>query len=350
MGGSTLFIRIGGLPFKLTPEHPVLVISPSREIRNGVEKKRTLSNLKPAWKHAMELKVGDWLLVPRVSVESKKAENVVIRHEKYYCRRCGHAFIAQREDAKQHQCGKCKSKNVEFKGYREKVIDVNSKEFAWLLGLFIADGYVHKNGSIIISLNRERDKEIVERVKWVWSLVYKTPKVHTYGNAVRVVVNDKKLARWFAENCYRNGEKVIPGFVLYMDNDYIESFLEGMWAGDRKDFYAISSSSPIITYQLFLLINKLGRLPAIHISTPERVRVKNGKVIKEKTSYNIEFRKRKKYVNWLPLGDYYAVKIERIEVENYNGYVYNLETEDNTYAIPYIVHNSYDGEASTQMT
>lgn len=326
-------------PFKLTEEHKVLVIE-DVSVKNGRAKVSDLKKKKPVWKPAKEVSERDWLLIPRVKVEEKPAKDIVLEYKIYYCKKCGRNFIG-RENAKIHRCGRCRSRKVEFKKYRRIKIDVNSREFAYLLGLFIADGCAVKR-SVELSLN-SNERELVKRAVWLWSLVFKRPKVKRYGNVIRVSLNSKELAKWFMDNCYtERGEKKVPDFLLHMRDDYVEEFLEGLWAGDKKDFESIFTTSETLAYQLFLLLNKIGRLPSFSISGG-RLRLKNGKVIREKPSFVVGFRKHKRLCEYYPLDDYYAVKIRKIETEEYEGEVFNLETEDNTYAVPCIVHNSYDG-------
>jgi len=331
------------LPFDLTPEHPVLVIE-TDGFRNGEERKKAL-NKEPKWKKAEDLSNKDFLLVPRIK-EEKVVENIKIIKYRYHCKNCGHSWTTYNKP-KTPTCGRCKAKGnkIEYKGIQEKIIDINDPDFAFLIGLFVADGNANKL-SISISLTKS-DKWFIEKTKYLFHKFFGKCSTYTYGNVVRIYLNSRPIADWFKANCYENKEKRLPSFSIYMPTFWLKQLLEGLLVGDgRRDegFGILHTTSKILAYQLSLILAKIGVIPNIRIANYESVRRKrSGKEIHEKEGYEVMCLPKYKQVEGLVFDDFVAVQIEKVESYDYEGMVYNLETEDNTFSLPFIVHNSYDG-------
>jgi len=297
------------LPFKLTPEHPVLVIETANYIRNGIEKTKELLNGKLCWKKAQDLTENDWLLIPRI----KEKRIIPI---------------------------------LEFKDkrtYKKKEIDPNDPDFGFLIGLFLADGSA--NNYVSISLEKD-DKWFIAKTKHLFFKFFGKCKVQEFENVCRINCYSKEIAEWFRKNCYIGEEKKIPDFAIFMENYWLKEMVEGLLAGDgwRNDkFGSLYTTSEILAYQLSLILAKLGIIPNIRIGNKERYRTKkNGKTIHEKIGYEIICLPKHKQILGYVLDDFVAIKIKNISEYDYKGLVYNLETEDNTYSLPFVVHNSYD--------
>jgi hypothetical protein len=154
------------------------------------------------------------------------------------------------------------------------------------------------------------------------------------------------VCEWFKKNCYFNGQKKLPDFAIYMGEYWIRELIEGLLAGDGRrdsDFGEIFTTSKILVYQLSVLLAKIGVLPSVRTAYENRERVKNGKVIKEKEGFRVVCLERHRQRRGYILPNYVALQIEKVNLSDYSGTVYNMETEDNTYAVPFIVHNCYDG-------
>jgi intein/homing endonuclease len=332
------------IPFDLTPEHPVLVIE-TNGFRNGQERKREL-NSKPIWKRAKDLSKNDFLLIPRIK-EYKQAEPIEIIKYRYYCNKCGHSWDTYKKP-KQPTCSICYSTDIAYKGTKRKIIDINDPDFAFLLGLFIADGYASsKNGLISIFLDKN-DKWNIAKTKWLFSKFFGSCKEHVCKNKNMVLLSFYNIIirDWFRKNCYLNKEKKLPDFVIYMPDYWIKELIEGLLVGDgyrNKKFGTLLTTSKILAYQLAVLLTKIGVLPSIKIANKKRERMRKHGLSKEKEGYEIICLDKYKKARGSVFNDYITIQIEDIEFYNYEGEVYNLETEDNTYSIPFIVHNSYDG-------
>lgn len=330
----------GLLPIELTPEHPVLVIE-TNGYRNGQEKEKEILNTTPKWKHAKDVTPNDFLLIPRIK-EVKKVDPIVIRKHRYYCRKCGHAWYTYNKP-KTPVCSSCKSKKVGYKGHIDKIIDVNDPDFGFLIGLFVADGCARKL-YISISLTKD-DRFFITKTEFLMRRFFGTCKKYTYGNVVRLCVNNTIVADWFKKNCYdQEGNKKLPDFSIYMDEYWIRELLEGLIVGDgkRHDF-RLYTVSKILAYQLSIISTKIGYPIYISVANKGRVREKNGKIIREKQGYEIRLFKLHKQKYRFVTEDYVLVKVKNTEEYSYDGFVYNVETEDNTYSVPCVVHNSYDG-------
>ena len=309
-------------PFRLTPDHPVLVCRNDRffwrfewvragELRSGYSP------------HATDAK-RDYLVLPI----PKGEENVTINLRKYFR----------------------KSRQINSVPY-----EVSFKDIAWLLGLYVADGYANtRSGHITFCLtpgDRDGEEKINEYAK---ILNLKTFYKRRVGGENQITIGSTPLARFLREEFGggRGNEKKIPSWVFKADKFAIKMFLDGLiygdgWVGYGKGgrIISITTSSRTLAYQIPLLLAKLGFICSIHENKQGIERINIGKrfITRKKIAYDIRVtgERAEMYLEgrFSNVTDYILVPIRSISRRHYKGAVYNFTTKSGIYSIPFIVHN-----------
>jgi NADH-quinone oxidoreductase subunit B len=325
------------LPLLLTPEHPVLTMA--RKVSKG--KGEYLSGT--SWKKAVDLvssppvKIGgrfvfptmthDCLLLPRVegfiSLET-------IPLEPYSTPR-GLAIVR----------GRGENPSLELP---------LSEETAWLLGIFVAEGWTTQNHDVYFSLGKH-ERPLATRIsKLVRSLGY-SPQINQGETALVVRFSSSILARALRDWCGHLAEqKKMPDFILYHKRtSLLKSFLEGYHLGDgnvTKDkrgpiFDRASTTSKVLALQIQLAYARLGCFARIRREPREGIDQIEGRTVKTRDAYSISLlTSERKIADFRINSEFIVVPIRRISRIGYNGEVRNLETTDNSYLVSNaVVHN-----------
>jgi NADH-quinone oxidoreductase B subunit len=327
----------GMLPLLLTPEHPVLTAS--RAVRSG--KGEYFSGT--AWKQAGELvsappvkvkgrfvfptQSHDCLLIPRVK---GYVENGAIPLGPYATSR-GLAILK----------GRGEDPPLEFP------LTVGT---AWLLGMFVAEGWTTTNHDVYFSFGKHERPLANRTARLARSLGY-SPQIRERETTLVVRFSSSILARALRAWCGHLAEnKRIPDFILYHKRtDILLSFLAGYHKGDgnvSKDkrgpiFDRASTISRILALQIQLAYARLGRFARIRREPREGTAQIQGRTVKTKDAYAISILySRGKVADFRINSDFIIVPIRKIKRVPYSGHVLNLETSDNTYLVSNaVVHN-----------
>ena len=327
----------GMLPVLLTPEHPVLTAT--RVVRSG--KGGYIHGT--SWKKAEELvaappvkvrgrfvfptKVHDCLLIPRIH---GYVGLTTVSLGPYATRR-GLAIVR----------GRGENPPLDF--------PLTAKT-AWLLGIFVAEGWTTRNHDVYFSLGRHERALAKRIVGLVRSLGY-SPQIKERETSLVVRFSSSILARALREWCGHLAEnKKIPDFVLYHQKAAIlRSFLTGYHMGDGSItsdkrgpvFDRASTTSKVLALQIQLAYARLGHFARIRreprAGTSEILRRK----VKTRDAYSIWLlTSKRKVADFRIEEDYIVVPIRKISKVPYSGRVHNLETTDNTYLVSNaVVHN-----------
>jgi hypothetical protein len=223
-----------------------------------------------------------------------------------------------------------------------------NEKSAWLLGLYVAEGCSGKGPTF--SLGKHETTLLQKLLDTLKETGY-TYSITEAKTAIHVEINSRILSRAFLRWCGRGARnKQLPDFILFhKDKALLKSFLEGYVAGDgypvpedkkKRQVAQIGCStvSKVLALQLQLAFARLDKFAHIYIgktkSTIENRSVRSG------TCYIIKILLNPRKVRYRILEKYIATPIRAVAKENYNGYVYNLETEDETYLVSNaVVHN-----------
>lgn len=293
------------------------------------------------WVSAEDIRVGDYLCVPRLMEKRDDAEITLSKFLHEGVDKLGRRRHGQRVAVKRIP------------------LDADT---AWLIGLYTAEGSSAPNVRFTLGA---AEIELAARVKQVARKIGYSASESAAGNTLIINLGAIVLGRWLKENCgARAPEKHIPDVILrHRDPAIRKAFLEGLAQGDahltnykgvRPDYYQLRVSSEALARDVVLLLAQDGKgcstifasqharqirgkdLPQTPVygvywrvnpvNTTERTL--NGKII---TSYNHRWKADEEGV-WYP--------VTSISSRRFAGTVYNLTTESHTYiAGSYLVHN-----------
>lgn len=340
--GSMATIKASGmLPITLTPEHRLLVVSGKRSWKDARNGKITFSH--PIWKAAKDLQIkhydteGDYLLIPKID-GNYHSENIDL---------LPHAIHTAQG------LGALKGRNYPL------TFPINEQS-AWILGLYVAEGFSHTNG-IIFALGTHEKELINALVSTFEKLGYESCISQAVRNT-NVIIASILLKRAFRQWCGSGAKnKHIPDFIFYHSNpEILKAFIKGYFEGDGAlttrstgEYRLVATTiSKKLALQLQLLSAKLGALLCLYHGEA-RAQEMMGRSVKCKerwllhsnspallsifdctrTSLNNNSSSR-------DIGEFLAVPVRDISISEYDGDVYNLETSDHTYlANNLVAHN-----------
>jgi len=308
----------GILPFDLTPDHLVLTVE-------GIAK-------------GSSIEVGDELVWKPAS---KLREYGYAKDRDY---------LVISKPLKKIECKELSLRNFTTKRGVETALGMKAPlKFpldigAWLLGLYVAEGCPGGKGVrfCLGSFEKEMIAKVIEIGR---KLGYSPCMTHVKGERETIVeIPSRILSRAFPNWCGRGARnKRIPQFIMYnINDDVVRDFLSGYISGDgcvKGDscILQIATASKILALQLQLLLVRFNRF--LYIT---RVRRKDQFILGRKVDavdwYSLkEYKKRRKIKLF---EDYFAIPIAENIQTDFEGRVFNLETEDATYLVNNIVvHN-----------
>jgi len=325
---------VGMFPVEITPEHPVLTADSKMTypcvIRNGKHSHTARINLtQPFWKDACLLKNkksnanGNYLVVPKVKGNLDIAELDLI------------PFIN----------GKL------LKNFIRKNLSTKfplNENTAWLLGLYVAEGYSSK-GHIKFALNSKEHK-LKNKVVKISKSLWRNPSIYKKKseNCIEITLSDAPLSRAFEKWCGKYAyNKQIPEFIILHKNEKIvKSFLDGFISGDgcisqnclgRKNIIHIVTTSKLLALQLQLIGARLGQF--FRITKASRATIIQDRKVNIHDKFDVRCNQSGK-IHAKFDENFMFVPIRKIEKINYKGKVYNLETSDHSYIVSNaITHN-----------
>lgn len=152
----------------------------------------------------------------------------------------------------------------------------------------------------------------------------------------------------------------IPSEFLNLHLDKLAELIKGIWRGDGSKGtegtggYVIKITSETLAYQLVYLLSKFGILATLRINDSNARQNKKwsrsyiveilgrfvdifDNIIGEKHQFRNVGTEKSRYIEGKNL---FYIPIEKVNVVKYDGYVWNLEVEeDNSYVCPIVVHN-----------
>jgi GDPmannose 4,6-dehydratase len=152
---------------------------------------------------------------------------------------------------------------------------VVSPELAELLGLLVADGYVHAERGRIDFANN--DDDVRQRAAELWARVFlgrtSASTLPSGWNPDRTVEHLELrgvpgIGLWLRDQLYtRTGYKQVPPVVLNADAPAQQAFLRGYYAGDglkRGKGLSVKTNSPVLAQGLFWLYQLDGQVCSVY--------------------------------------------------------------------------------------
>lgn len=233
--------------------------------------------------------------------------------------------------------------------YSEKEIEtvLDDKDYWYLMGYFLGDGWlIDSKKEIYFTINNNQVDEVLPRLNKIIGLA----KLNNSGLNCKKYVGRKQqlfeILTMFGK--YADG-KFIPKFVHDAPNYLIEEFLKGYQRADgciTKDGINHTTVSDNIAYGLQLLYAKLNIKASVYYQKRPNKKVIEGREVNQKNTYSINvYQQKNKSKNYIFDTDYLWVRVNYVEKTNYDGFVYNISTENNhTYNVFNLInHNCHYG-------
>lgn len=335
----------------MTSDHKVLVVKQpfaqfmtkykkNNYIKNATQINKTdylnKNNLK--WVRADEVEQGDYLVRPiyRDRYNNKFIDKIDLAKFAKDNDTIGEDFIEE-------YCGG--NQNTPARIQRlPRYINID-KDFLYLLGFYIGDGWTHK-GAVVFACHEEKDLKVIDFIY----KYFKNIKLCNYkGNGKKVCqiyAYSRVFAKLFEEIIPKYAQnKIIPEFALSQDLDKVQGLFEGLIQSDG------SCSEDRICYDSINLnlINQLRYIGDL-LGYTSNITVRKGCVdnrgYKRSESYKIRFNKQTLQFNSFNDGEYVYMKVKSInEYENQSKKVYDITVNENHnyQTLDCIVHNSGAG-------
>jgi len=228
-----------------------------------------------------------------------------------------------------------------------------TKEEAFVLGRYIADGHTAKNMkgknksrrnfNLILSIGKHKLEDFRSKIKTLHFGEYDHTK-----SCIRAIISSKRLVLIAEEICGVGSENKTFGEFLFLPKELLSAMLDGYLSGDGhfSDKYSCWSANTV-SYKLalsiqraVLLVYKTNSSIGL-VSTPDKTLIE-GRVVNQKDYYQIRFRTElRKGSKAIVLGEDLALRFNSVSMAKEKELVYNLEVEDdNSYTVSNVsVHN-----------
>ena len=358
---------------KTTEEHPFHVIKSYKDCKNCTHtickpacsyyQKRGCSHpyfkkYQPQWIQAKEVERGDVLIFPRLNGVIKDKKEIKLSD-----------YLSKKQFKVFQNKIACTQGRIDKK--LNNVIKID-KDFCRLVGYYISEGYTDNRDSISFCFNRN-EKKYIKDVKFLMREIFglSSPRIYKRKNAdsIEIIYFSKILAEIFGELFYnhptikRAHAKFLPSWTLNLPLEKQVEIFKGWWRGDTG-----CTSSRELMNQMKIILLRLGIIPSISMQSKKDFNEKyihkiGNRVIQAQHTqlifHGLSFfqdlfgllkdpcfnKKRFKTKltrrhGWMDEKCIY-IPVRDIEIENYEGKVYNLEVEgDNSYLSEFAaVHN-----------
>lgn len=225
-----------------------------------------------------------------------------------------------------------------------------TQDTAWLLGMFVAEGWDTYGRDVFFSLSHN-EGALASRICGIAKQLGYSPRTKRRKTATIVRFSSAILARALHDWCGHLAEnKKIPDFILYhKDLDLLKSFLLGYVQGDGSTiadkrgpvFDRADTTSRTLALQLQLAYARLGIFARINRKAEGGPAKLLGRDVITRDSYRIStLTSERNTSDFQVTPEFIAVPISKVELVDYSGTVSNLETGDNTYLVSNAaVHN-----------
>lgn len=229
--------------------------------------------------------------------------------------------------------------------YNRLVPHMNNKDFWYIIGRYIGDGWVRTQGGIIISENSSKIKEVtdvLERLEFNYNLDIEGP-------ATKIHIPFQEIGEFVQEFGHGAKNKRLTNTILDLPKGLLQSFIEGYLGADGyitdKGYHRITSVSKELIYGVAQAVAKVYNTPyAIYPIKNKPTKIIEGRTINQRDAYELRYRLDTRiqdqafYENgyiWFPINS-----IEHIGEDS----VYDIEVEeDHSFtANSCIVHNCQD--------
>ena len=225
-----------------------------------------------------------------------------------------------------------------------------SEEWSKLLGYYCAEGCIvqssNRPNSYVINFSfsltevslAEEVQRLLQNVLGVKSQIVKgetTLRVSVGKTSAALLIKSTSAALLIKSLCGKNApRKRVPSFMFQSPREIVESFLNAYICGDGHSYdnckVSVTTVSKELAYGVAWLALKIGRFPSLYENPQSSERTIEGRTVHQSPrQYTIVWKtgevKRRKLIE---TEEYWLVPIRSITSEAYEGFVYNIEVED----------------------
>ncbi len=355
---------------KVTPEHPFYIIKtykncPSRNsfcmpscshLKHKGCRRLFFRNYHPQWVQAKDIEINDIMVYPRFNKQTIDKGYIHID------RLLPKGFVF-----KKWKIGYPASRTFFIKNK----INVD-KDFCRLTGYFLSEGYTNSRDCVSFCfLENEKAyiKDVIGLMKKIFGVKLSKKQTKKGVKGVELIFYSKVLFEMFSHLFYTNTKikrahsKCLPNWMLILPFEKQAEIIKGWWRGDTG-----YTSSCILMNQMKVLLLRLGIVPSITSESSQKHK-RRGKhfigtreIFSRHSSFhfsNLSFFEDKFYLlkdssfrkfktkrdsrhGWVD-DKYIYMPVRQILQEAHQGYVYNLEVDDdNSYVCDFaLVHNCW---------
>lgn len=169
-------------------------------------------------------------------------------------------------------------------------------KFARLLGIFLTDGTVSKNGSIFIYQSKKEQKQLIRNLLNDINMPYRE---FSYREGCSMFYIKRRFLPFFGQFRLKKYRK-IPKEIKNWGKKYLYQLLLGIRDGDgEKERFRIVIGSKTLVDDIQEIAYKCGFSSTYHVLQPKESVLKDGRVIKGKEPYYQVSINTKKYLNAL---------------------------------------------------
>lgn len=184
--------------------------------------------------------------------------------------------------------------NIPSIGVRTKESNVikpllNNKNFWWLIGRYVADGWIRQQGGIVIAIGKNKIKEFEDKVED--TIKYTLVEERTTFKAHFAIKEIEEFVKPIGKGA---SNKRIPSFIIDLPTNLLKEFVAGYISGDgykNNKYYKLSTTSKELVYELGQCISKAYKRPyAIYKTKRPKKTIIEGREVNQKDSYELVFK------------------------------------------------------------
>lgn len=278
------------------------------------------------WVPAIELKVGDYLAVPKIKYSPIAKVNLITGD---YLNKNG--LI-------------CENNNWRYLRTRHSALSLSTTlsltpQFCRLLGYYIAEGFPHTKLQAINFAFNESCIEDINDCKQVLFNIFGARCLETIGGGCnKLTVSSKLLGMLFTSLCGKGAHyKHMPPFWYLLSDECLKHLIKGYWRGDGyyHKAFGMSTMSSRLARELQMVLLRLNILCGIRFASNKYGRINTlsvPTVLTRRFGEIVDYDVNSELVNsnerLIETGDYFFVKIRTVSKRNYHDRVYNLKIEN----------------------
>lgn len=222
---------------------------------------------------------------------------------------------------------------------------IDKYDFWWVIGRYVADGWIRQQGGIVIAYPDSKGQELLNHVNSL-GINYTVSRERTCN---RLHIARKEYSMFVEPICKGASNKKIPQFILDLPVNLLEGFLMGYLSGDGSfdgTVYRATSTSKYLIYGLSQIVAKVfHRSSGVYYNESRGTSTIEGRCVNSREYWSLHFKTHDNIQDkaffengfiWYP--------ISKIETTSETDFVYDISVERNHSFVAnnMIVHNCTD--------